>query len=129
MIGLFGEAGVGKTSLALKFAEQVFAFYPDAQLFINLKGTSLYPLTDNEVIRQIIHSYHPTIDLPETQSELLTLYRSILYQQKTIIFLDDVANAEQIASIIPPESCLLLISRHSLKFFLAYIKNTSADCL
>ena len=113
MIGLFGEAGVGKTSLALKFAEQVSAFYPDAQLFINLKGTSLYPLTDNEVIRQIIHSYHPTIDLPETQSELLALYRSILYQQKTIIFLDDVANAEQIASIIPPENCLLILtSRH-----------------
>ena len=113
IIGLFGEAGVGKTSLALKFAEQVSAFYSDAQLFITLKGTSLHPLTDNEVIRQIIHSYHPTIDLPETQSELFALYRSTLYQQKAIIFLDDVANAEQIVSIIPPGNCLLIItSRH-----------------
>lgn len=39
IIGLFGMPGVGKTTLALKLAQELSPGFPDAQLFVDLKGT------------------------------------------------------------------------------------------
>ncbi|MBN1491551.1 MAG: HNH endonuclease, partial [Phycisphaerae bacterium] len=39
--GLRGMGGVGKTALALVLAEELSSDYPDAQLFLDLKGASI----------------------------------------------------------------------------------------
>src|SRR5271169_2580051 len=38
VVGIFGMCGVGKTSLALMLAEELTPRYPDAQIFLDLKG-------------------------------------------------------------------------------------------
>src|SRR5438105_4600393 len=38
--GLHGMGGIGKTALALKLAELLTPRYPDAQFFLDLKGTT-----------------------------------------------------------------------------------------
>jgi hypothetical protein len=41
--GLQGQGGVGKTALALKLAEELSPNYPDAQIYLDLKGVSEKP--------------------------------------------------------------------------------------
>ena len=38
--GLTGMGGIGKTALGLKVAHQIADDYPDAQIFLDLKGTT-----------------------------------------------------------------------------------------
>jgi hypothetical protein len=47
--GLQGMGGVGKTALALKLAEWLMAQYPDAQFFVDLRGTGT-PLSPAEAM-------------------------------------------------------------------------------
>src|SRR5262249_47730914 len=45
IFGLRGMGGVGKTTLALKLAEELEPLYPDAQIYLDLKGVDPQPLT------------------------------------------------------------------------------------
>ena len=45
-----GPGGVGKTALALKIAEVLKPNYPDAQIYLDLKGASDQPLSRWEVL-------------------------------------------------------------------------------
>jgi tetratricopeptide (TPR) repeat protein len=112
-VGLFGMIGIGKTALALKLAEELTPRYPDAQLYLDLKGTSRQPLSAVEVMTHVIRAYEPASALPSTVAELEGKYRSVLNERRAILLLDNADDREQILPLIPPEGCLLLItSRH-----------------
>ncbi|MBN1889737.1 MAG: hypothetical protein JW850_17200, partial [Thermoflexales bacterium] len=108
--GLRGMGGIGKTALALKLAEKLALDYPDAQLYVDLRGASSTPLSPSEAMAQIIRAYHPTAMLPESEPELQKLYRSVLHGQKALVLLDDARNAAQVNPLLPPVSCLLLVT-------------------
>jgi ATP-dependent DNA helicase RecG len=57
--GLQGMGGVGKTALALKLVEQLKPRYPDAQFFLDLKGSSAQPLTVADAMAHVVRAYHP----------------------------------------------------------------------
>jgi hypothetical protein len=105
--------GVGKTALALKLAEQLTPRYSDAQIYVDLKGTGQEPLSVADVMLHVIHAYQPTSDLPRSEAEMAGRYRSVLYGQRAILFLDNAASREQIEPLTPPPGSLLLVtSRH-----------------
>jgi hypothetical protein len=51
--GLRGLGGIGKTALALKLAGQIAPRYPDAQIYLDLKGTGPTPLTPGEAMAHV----------------------------------------------------------------------------
>jgi tetratricopeptide (TPR) repeat protein len=108
--GLQGMGGVGKTALALKLVELLKPRYPDAQFFLDLKGASTQPLTVAEALAHVVRAYHPAAKLPESESELRGLYLSVLNGQRALLLMDNAANAEQVEPLIPPASCLLLVT-------------------
>ena len=108
--GLRGMGGIGKTALALVIADRLKAQYPDAQFFINLQGASDHPLSPRDALQAVIRAYHPTAQLPDDVTQLSALYRSVLDGQRAIIVLDDARDAAQIKPLLPPASCLLLIT-------------------
>jgi len=57
--GLQGQGGIGKTELALKLAEELAPRYPDAQIYLDLKGVSEKPLSPSEALGHVIRSFHP----------------------------------------------------------------------
>jgi len=61
--GLTGMGGIGKTVLGLVIAHELVKDYPDAQIFLDLKGTSKAPLAPAEAMRHAIHSFEPAADL------------------------------------------------------------------
>ena len=110
IFGLRGMGGVGKTALALKLAEQITPRYPDAQIYLDLKGTGPTPLTPGEAMAHVVRAYRPTERLPESEAELCGLYRSVLHGQRALLLMDNAAGAAQVEPLIPPSSCLLLVT-------------------
>ncbi len=111
IISCLGMGGVGKTALALQLAHDIKERYPDERLFLELAGTSDHPLTPAEAMAQVIRAYRPPLEkLPETVDELAPLYRSVLADRKVLILADNAADDKQVRPLIPPPSCLLMIT-------------------
>jgi tetratricopeptide (TPR) repeat protein len=110
MLGLQGMGGIGKTTLGLKLTEQLKQYYSDAQFYLDIQGTGLQPLSAAAIMAHVIHAYYPTLKLPEIDDDLRGLYLSVLRGQHALLFLDNASDAEQLASLIPPAGCMLLVT-------------------
>jgi tetratricopeptide (TPR) repeat protein len=108
--GLQGQGGIGKTALALKLAEQLTPRYPDAQFYLDLKGASKQPLAATDALAHVIRAYYPNAKLPDNEAELCGHYRSVLHGQRALLLMDNAADAAQVAPLIPPVSCVLLVT-------------------
>ena len=100
---------MGKTALALKLAEQLKPDYPDAQFYLDLKGVT-QPLTPRDAMAHVVRAWHPTAQLPEKEEELAPLYRSVLDGKRALLLMDNARDAQQVAPLIPPAGCLLLVT-------------------
>lgn len=110
IFGLRGMGGVGKTTLMLKLAEELTHLYQDARLYLNLRGLDPQPLTATQAMAHVIRSCHPDVSLPEKETELAALYRSVLHGKRVLLLMDNAANREQVEPLIPPSGCLLLVT-------------------
>lgn len=109
--GWTGMGGIGKTALGLVVANQLKEKYPDAQIFLDLKGISPTPLSATGIMRHVILSFEPTIDLRALDdANMSAKYYSILHEKKVLLFLDNARSAEQIAPLLPPETCAMLVT-------------------
>ncbi|WKZ48683.1 MAG: tetratricopeptide repeat protein [Anaerolineales bacterium] len=108
--GLTGMGGIGKTALGLVVAHKIAENYPDAQIFLDLKGTTT-PLSALEIARHVILSFEPTADLRALdENNFHATYQSVLHGKKALLFFDNTRSAEQIAPLRPPETCAMLVT-------------------
>ncbi len=110
VLNLRGPGGVGKTTLALKLADQLAPHYPDAQFYIDLKGASAQPLSVAEAQSNVIRAYLPTVRLPENEVELGELYGSVLAGKRALLLLDSAVNTQQVAPLLAPAGCLTIVT-------------------
>jgi hypothetical protein len=80
--GLQGQGGVGKTALALKLAADLTPNFPDAQIYMDLRGVSDKPLTSAEAMAYVVRAFQPEAKAPESENELSALYRSHFARQE-----------------------------------------------
>ncbi|MGV8125610.1 MAG: tetratricopeptide repeat protein [Methanothrix sp.] len=127
--GLRGMGGVGKTALALVFADRLKNRFPDGQLFLDMLGTSKNPLKPEDVMAHVIRSYLGVdASLPEQLNGLSGLYRTVLSDKKVLILLDNAASREQVEPLLPPPGCALLVTSRS-KFALPGLTEKDLDVL
>jgi hypothetical protein len=93
-LGLYGMGGAGKTALALKLAERLTPHYPDAQLYVDLKGTGREPLSVADAMLHVIRAYQPAAGPPGSEAEMAGRYRSVLYGQRAILLLDNATDRD-----------------------------------
>ncbi|MGH9753796.1 MAG: ATP-binding protein [Blastocatellia bacterium] len=110
ILSVQGPGGAGKTTLALKLADQLKSHYPDAQFYLDLKGASPQPLSVVEAQSAILRAYLPTVRLPENEVELDRLYHSALMGKRVLLLLDNAAGAQQITPLIAQDGCITIVT-------------------
>jgi DNA-binding SARP family transcriptional activator/tetratricopeptide (TPR) repeat protein len=119
-----GTAGVGKTTLAVRWAHQVGDRFPDGQLYVNLRGfhPSGPAVEPAEAIRGFLDALGvPAQRVPADLDAQAGLYRSLLAGKRMLILLDNARDAEQARPLLPgSRTCLALVtSRNQLTSLVA----------
>jgi len=108
--GVSGGGGIGKTELARRLAQEIADDYPSARMSIDLLGTSETPLTSEEVMRRILEPFYPNQKLPDQPEQLQGLYQQTFAAHKSLLLLDNAANAAQVRPLIPPAPSAAIIT-------------------
>jgi tetratricopeptide (TPR) repeat protein len=113
-----GTAGVGKTALAVHFAHQVAARFPDGQLYVNLHGFSpTATRSATEAVRMFLEALGvPPGKVPADLDGQAALYRSRLAARRMLILLDNARDADQVRPLLPGSgpSVAVVTSRNQL---------------
>lgn len=128
IFGLRGAGGVGKTTLALKLAEELTPQYPDAQIYLDLKGVDPQPLTAVQAMAHVVRSFMPDVRLTESEAEMANVYRTILHGKRVLLLMDNASEKgqSQTEPLIPPAGSLLLVTSR-FRFALTGMKSHDLD--
>lgn len=121
LTGLRGTGGIGKTALALVLAHEWAARFPDAQLFLDARGTQADPPSAWTLMERVVLAFHPTAKLPDDDSAISAIYRDVLTGKRALILLDNARDAAQAKPLIPPAGCALIVTSRQA-FMLGTVK-------
>ncbi|GAA3770971.1 tetratricopeptide repeat protein [Plantactinospora mayteni] len=116
LVVIAGTAGVGKASLALRWAHSVRHRFPDGQLYVNLRGYDPgAPVTPAQGLDRFLRALGvPATAIPPDPEDRAALYRSRLADRRVLVVLDNAATVGQVRPLLPgTDGCLVLVTSRS----------------
>ncbi|SOR77585.1 Regulatory protein AfsR [Streptomyces chartreusis NRRL 3882] len=113
-----GMAGVGKTAVAVNGAALLAPRFPDAQLYVDLRGHSPVgePLDPGAALATLLRLLGaPAETIPVELEGRSALWRTMLAERRAVIVLDDAVSAAQIRPLLPggsPSLTIITSRRH-----------------
>ncbi|MGW7533570.1 BTAD domain-containing putative transcriptional regulator [Amycolatopsis sp. NPDC054798] len=99
-----GTAGIGKTALAVHWAQRVRDRFPDGQLYVNLRGFA--PGTEAMDPAEAARGFLAALGIapqrvPASPEAQIALYRSLLDGKRILVVLDNARDARQARPLLP----------------------------
>ncbi|MEV7027597.1 BTAD domain-containing putative transcriptional regulator, partial [Kitasatospora sp. NPDC093558] len=98
-----GPAGAGKSALAVAWAHTAAGGYPDGQLYADLRGLDpAGPADPAETLGAFLRALgvdEPAV--PADRAGRAALYRTLTRDRRLLVVLDDAADADQVADLLP----------------------------
>ncbi|HEY1485495.1 MAG TPA: tetratricopeptide repeat protein [Micromonosporaceae bacterium] len=115
---IVGPGGVGKSTLALRWARTRPHRYPDGHLWVDLHGDSpAAALAPYQVLHRFLRTLGvPLDDIPGDAEEAAGLYRAHLARRHMLVVLDNAGSADQVRPLLPggSGSSALVTSRNRM---------------
>ncbi|MEW9518831.1 ATP-binding protein [Streptomyces tubercidicus] len=114
---LSGPPGVGKTALAIEWANRAIDSFDGGQLYADLRGFDLArPVRTEEVFDSFLRALGiPPTDLPGFLGAQESLFRNLIAQRKILVILDNVESAENVRPfLVGTTGAVLATSRNRL---------------
>ncbi|MEU5374629.1 MULTISPECIES: helix-turn-helix domain-containing protein [unclassified Streptomyces] len=113
-----GAPGSGKTTLALRLAEESASVFPDGAFLLDMQGLDDQPLSAEQAVVRLLDAWGvDDADLaPHSAEECLARYRTITSRLRAVLVLDNAGSEAQIRPLLPREGRLLVVvtSRRTL---------------
>lgn len=119
VVAVAGTAGIGKTTLAVQWANQVANRFPDGHLYVNLRGfqPGAAVMDPAHAVRGFLDALGvPPQRIPADPDAQAALYRTVLAGRRILIVADNARDADQVRPLLPGSSgCLVVVtSRNQL---------------
>jgi DNA-binding SARP family transcriptional activator/Tfp pilus assembly protein PilF len=112
-----GTAGVGKTTLAIRFARQAGPLFPDGQLYVNLRGfdPASAPMQPATALRWFFDALGvPATNVPAALEAQSALLRTLLDGKHMLLLLDNAHDADQVRPLLPGSpGCMVVVTSRS----------------
>lgn len=109
-----GMPGVGKTTFAVHIGHQLTPRFPDAQLFVDMRAHTAdkAPVEPTDALRALLSvDGIPPERIPNDVDGRAALWRARMANRRSILILDNVADHQQVAPLLPGSStCLVLVT-------------------
>jgi tetratricopeptide (TPR) repeat protein len=108
-----GKGGVGKTTLAIRAANEVRDLFPE-QLYMDLRGLEAEPRDPADVLAEFLRTMGVKgAAIPRTLDDRSRHYREELARRRALVLLDNAANERQVLPLLPGKetSAALVTSR------------------
>lgn len=109
---LHGIGGVGKTSLALEFANEIAGEYA-TKIFVDMQSLSENPLSWQTAMFEVVRQFEREVPADISEAQMVTHYVQFAQNQPTLIVLDNAANKESVERLMRAKACLIVTSRES----------------
>jgi tetratricopeptide (TPR) repeat protein len=105
-----GAAGVGKTTLAVRWLQDMRGRFPDGQLYAHLGAFSGDPVDPEEALGRFLIDLglsprRMPVGLPQRE----TLYRSLTADRSVALLLDDAMSVAQVRPLLPASSASVVV--------------------
>jgi tetratricopeptide (TPR) repeat protein len=113
LIVITGVGGIGKSALALRWAQQTGSRFPDGQLYAHLGAfDSAGPTSPGEVLGRALRALGVAPEqVPADIAEQVALFRSVTADRKLLVLLDNAVSAAQVRPLLPTlSSCVVLVT-------------------
>ncbi|RAK28849.1 transcriptional regulator with XRE-family HTH domain [Actinoplanes lutulentus] len=102
VVVVHGQAGLGKTSLAVRIADELAGEFPDGRFYLDLRGTDPEPMAVGEALLRLLKAMEVSPRrIAESDEERSSQLRAVLRDRRCLLVLDNAGNEAQLRPILP----------------------------